>query len=404
MSQNQNTLIAAAVVALIVGAAIGWFVYPAMNPAPTLEDYVSKSSYDSLQAEYDSSMADLGEAQDDLANAQDDLVQAQDDLDAAEAEIAELTKPKKVGLIMATGGLGDKSFNDISFTGCQLGKDKLGVDFDYVEPTAIAEYEGYIRDFAKTGEYILIVCIGFDQSMGLSIVAAEYPEQNFALIDMAIENPNVANLLFRANEGSYLIGVTAGMMSETGKIGFVGGMDNPLIRDFFVGYEAGAKWANPDIIVSDPVFVGGWADPTKGKELATTLIEGENDAIYSAAGKSGLGCLEGAHEGGVMGFGVDLCQDYLYPEMVASMTKRVDLAVYEMILNALVGKFQGGFYSGGIKEGWIGMCRLPQEEDLWEELFDFEHDPLPADVLAKVKEARDGILSGEITVPTAPWD
>ena len=113
-----------------------------------------------------------------------------------------------------------------------------------------------------------------------------------------------------------------------------------------------------------------------------------------------MGALEAAHDAGVNAFGVDLCQDYLYDEMVASMTKRVDQAVFEMILDALVDKFQGGFYSGGIAEGWIGMCRLPEEEGLWEDLFDFEHDPLPADVLAKVKEARDGILSGDILVPS----
>jgi basic membrane protein A len=366
-------------IALVIGAAIGWFVYPAMNPTPSLEDYVSKASYNQLKAESDAAKAQLATAQ---------------------AEIEELTKPKKVGLILATGGLGDKSFNDISFAGCQMAKDKLGVDFDYVEPNAIAEYEGFQRDFAMTGDYILIICIAFDQAEALSIVAAEYPEQNFALVDMVVNNTNVASLTFRANEGSFLVGVTAGMMTETGKVGFVGGMDIPLIRDFFEGYEAGAKWANPNVVVSAPVFVGAWADPTKGKELATTLIEQGNDAIYSAAGKSGLGALEAAHEEGVMAFGVDLCQDYLYPEMVGSMTKRVDEAVYEMILDALVGKFKGGFYSGGIKEKWVGMCRLPEEEPLWEELFKFKHQPLPADVLNKVKEARDGILSGEITVPT----
>lgn len=374
MSQNQNMLIAAAVVALIIGAAIGWFAYPAMNPTG-----VSQEEYDELKAEYDANKAELTAAQD---------------------QIAELTKPKKVGLILATGGLGDKSFNDISYAGCQKAKDELGVDFDYVETTAIAEYEGYQRDFAMSGDYILIICIGFDQADALTTVAAEYPDQNFALVDMVVDNPNVASLTFRANEGSFLVGVAAGMMTETGSVGFVGGMDIPLIRDFFEGYEAGAKWADPEVTVAEPVFVGDWADPTKGKELATALVEQGSDAIYSAAGKSGLGALEAAHENEVMGFGVDLCQCYLYPEMVASMTKRVDVAVYEMILDALVGKFQGGFYSGGINERWIGMCRLPEEEPLWEELFDFEHQPLPADVLAKVKEARDGILSGDIAVPT----
>ncbi len=374
MAQSYNTLIVGAVIALVIGAAIGWFAYPAMNPTG-----VSQEEYDALEAEYDANKAELT---------------------AAQAQIAELTKPKKVGLILATGGLGDKSFNDISYAGCQKAKDELGVDFDYVETTAIAEYEGYQRDFAKSGDYIIIICIGFDQADALTTVAAEYPDQNFALVDMVVDNPNVASLTFRANEGSFLVGVVAGMITETGKVGFVGGMDIPLIRDFFEGYEAGAKWANPDVTVSEPVFVGDWADPTKGKELATTLIEGGNDAIYSAAGKSGLGALEAAHEEGVNAFGVDLCQDYLYPEMIASMTKRVDVAVYEMILSALVDKFQGGFYSGGIMEKWIGMCRLPEEEAFWEELFDFEHQPLPADVLAKAREARDGILSGEITVPT----
>jgi basic membrane protein A len=368
---NNNTLYGGIVVALIIGVAVGWVIYPTMNPGST-EDMVS-------QALYDAAVADLA---------------------AAEAELDELKAPKKVGLVLATGGLGDKSFNDISKAGCQKAKDELGVDFDYVETTAISEYEGYQRDFAMSGEYMLIICIGFDQAEGLAIVAEEYPDQNFVLIDMVVGNPNVASLTFRANEGSFLIGVVAGMMSETGTIGFIGGMEDPLILDFYEGYEAGAIWANPAVTVAPAVWVGGWADPVTGKELTTAQIELGIDGVYSAAGKSGLGALEAAHDAGVNAFGVDLCQCYLYDEIVASMTKRVDQAVYEMILDALVDKFQGGFYSGGIAEGWIGMCRLPEEEGIWEELFEFEHDPLPADVLAKVKEARDGILSGDITVPT----
>ena len=379
MSSTQNTLIAGVVVALIIGVAIGYFVYPSMNPQTPGEEWVSKSSYDQLQSQYQAAQADLSDAQ---------------------AEIARLTAPKKVGLILATGGLGDKSFNDISYAGCMRAKEELGVDFDYVETYAIAEYEGYQRDFASSGEYILIICIGFDQADALAIVAAEYPEQNFALVDMVVDNPNVASLTFRANEGSFLVGVVAGMVTETDKVGFVGGMDIPLIRDFFEGYEAGAQWANPAVTVSDPVFVGDWADPTKGKELSLALIEQGSDCIYSAAGKSGLGALEGAHEEGVYTFGVDACQCYLYDEIIASMTKRVDVAVYEMILDALIGKFQGGFYSGGVAEGWIGLCRLPEEEPLWEETFEFEHLELPDEVINKVIEAKNAILAGDIVVPT----
>jgi len=379
MSSTQNTLIAGVVVALIIGVAIGYFVYPSMNPQTPGEEWVSKSTYDQLQSQYQAAQAGLSDAQ---------------------AEIARLTAPKKVGLILATGGLGDKSFNDISYAGCMRAKEELGVDFDYVETYAIAEYEGYQRDFASSGEYMLIICIGFDQADALAIVAAEYPEQNFALVDMVVDNPNVASLTFRANEGSFLVGVVAGMVTETDKVGFVGGMDIPLIRDFFEGYEAGAQWANPAVTVSDPVFVGDWADPTKGKELSLALIEQGSDCIYSAAGKSGLGALEGAHEEGVYTFGVDACQCYLYDEIIASMTKRVDVAVYEMILDALIGKFQGGFYSGGVAEGWIGLCRLPEEEPLWEETFEFEHLELPDEVINKVIEAKNAILAGDIVVPT----
>lgn len=306
----------------------------------------------------------------------------------------------KVGVVFATGGLGDKSFNDIAFSGVQRASDELGVEFDYVEPTAISEYEGYQRDFAMSGEYGLIVCIGFDQADALTVVAAEYPEQSFALVDMVVDNENVASLTFRANEGSFLLGVVAGMTSEAGKIGFVGGMEIPLIVDFYVGYKAGAEWANPEIEVMTPVYVGDWGDPAKGKELAVSLIEGGADMVFAAAGGSGLGALEAADENEISGLGVDACQDYLNPHMYASMTKRVDNAVYDMIVDAMNDEFEGGFKSGGIAEGWVGMCRLPEEESYWEELFDFEHPAMPQDIADKVEEAKAGILSGAITVPS----
>ena len=305
----------------------------------------------------------------------------------------------KVGMVTGTGGLGDKSFNDIAFSAVQRAFNELDVEYDYVEPTAISEYEGYQRDFAKSGEYGLIICIGFDQADSLSIVAAEYPEQNFALVDMVVDNENVASLTFRANEGSFLLGVVAGMKSETGKVGFVGGMEIPLIVDFFVGYEAGAKWANPDIEVLTPVYVGDWGDPAKAKELTVSLIENGADMIFGSAGGSTLGALEAVDEQGVTGLGVDACMDYLNPSMYASMTKRVDIAVYEMIVSSIDDTFEGGFRSGGVVDGWVGMCRLPEEESYWEELFDFEHPSLPQNIADKVSEAKDSIVAGDIIVP-----
>jgi len=311
-------------------------------------------------------------------------------------------KPK-IGLVLATGGLGDKSFNDISYAGLQRAEDELGIEFDYVQPTDIAQYEGYQRDFARSGNYTLIVCIGFDQADALTKIATEYPKQNFTIVDMVVDKPNVASLLFKANEASFLVGVVAGMNTSTRKVGFVGGMDIPLIRDFFEGYEAGAKWANSTVEVVAPVFVGGWADPTKGKELAIGLADLGVDAIYAAAGKSGLGALEAVHERGIVGLGVDACQCYLYPEIKASMTKRVDQAVFEMIKAAVENKFEGGIKNGGLKEQWVGCCRLPDEEDFWESVyypFQFTHEALETAVKDKMTEAKDKIVSGEITVPT----
>jgi basic membrane protein A len=308
---------------------------------------------------------------------------------------------KKIGLITGTGGLGDKSFNDIAYAGALLAKDDFGIELDYNQPTAIAEYEGIQIDYARTGEYALIICVGFDQVDALTNTAEAYPEQKFAVVDAVVDKPNVASLLFKANEGSFLAGVIAGMMTETGKIGFVGGMDIPLIQDFRVGYEAGAQWSNPDVEILSPVFVGDWGDPAKGKELAVSLIDLGADAIFAAAGGSGLGALEAVNQESIIGFGVDSCQDYLYPEIVASMTKRVDIAVYEMIEAAIDGDFAGGIYEKGVADGWTGCSRLPEEEEFWEETFNFEETPLDAAVLSKLIEAKDGIIDGTITVPSA---
>ncbi len=219
---------------------------------------------------------------------------------------------------------------------------------------------------------------------------------------MVVVQPNVASLIFKSNEASFLVGVAAGMITETGSVGFVGGMDIDLINDFYLGYEAGVEWTNPQATVLEPVYVGDWADPTKGKELAKSLVDLGADGIFIAAGKSGLGALDAVNEEDVTGFGVDACQCYLYTQNIpVSSTKRVDVAVYEMIEAAIDGTFEGGIYNNGLNEGWVGVCRLPEEESLWEEEFEFTHEPLPAGVEDKILEARTKIISGEILVPTA---
>jgi basic membrane protein A len=198
-------------------------------------------------------------------------------------------------------------------------------------------------------------------------------------------------------------------MTQTGKVGFVGGMDIPLIRDFYVGYKAGAEWANASVTVLDPLFVGNWADPTTAKEDAIALKNLGADGIFAAAGKSGLGALLACNESGINGFGVDSCQDYLYPQIIGSATKRVDNAVFEMVKAAVISKllpnlqtggFKAGSYNGGLKEGWTGCSRLSDEESFWENTFSFTETPLPANVVSKLTDAREKIISGNITVPS----
>jgi basic membrane protein A len=395
MKQTYVMAIAGILIGLAIGAGIAWVAKPAASPGP---EWVSKTDFDNLQNNYNGLQTNYNNVNGNLT--------------AARAQIAELTKPIKIGLVLATGGLGDKSFNDISYAGLMRAKTELNITFDYVQPNAIAEYAGFQTGFASTGQYALIVCIGFDQGDPLNATATAYPNQKFAIVDMVVSLPNIASLVFKANEGSFLTGVVAGMLTKTGKVGFVGGMDIPLIRDFYVGYKAGAEWANASVTVLDPVFVGGWKDPTKAKELTVSLIGLGADSVFSAAGASGLGALEAAHENGIMGYGVDACQDYLYPPtypIKASMTKRVDNAVFEMVQGVVISKllpnlktggFKAGIYNGGLKEKWTGCSRLPEEEPFWESTFNFTETPLPGNVLSKLTDARDRIISGNITVPS----
>jgi len=382
----MNKTYTAVIVGLLIGLAIGAGIIWAVKPIPS--DMISKTDYDNLQDRYNTASANLT---------------------STLAELATLKKPIKIGLVLATGGLGDKSFNDIAYAGMLRAKTELNITFAYAQPAAIADYEGLQRGYAADGGYALIVCIGFDQAVALNATAIDYPNQKFAIVDMVVDRPNIASLTFRANEGSFLTGVLAGMLTKTGKVGFVGGMNIPLINDFFVGYKAGAEWANASVTVLEPQYVGNWADPATAKEQALTLIGLGADGIFAAAGKSGLGALLACNESNVNGFGVDACQDYLYMQIKGSATKRVDVAVFEMIKAAVISKllpnlqvggFVPGFYNGGLKEGWTGCSRLPEEEGFWEQTFSFNETSLLAEIVSKLTEAQGKIISGNITVPS----
>ena len=315
--------------------------------------------------------------------------------------------PTNVAIVFATGGLGDKSFNDAAYEGAQRAKTELGWDFTYVEPTEISEYEGYLRDYAnpESGEtYELIISIGFDQAEALNKTTQDYPNQRFAIVDMVVDQPNVSSLIFSASEGSALVGAVAGMYTETDHIGFLGGMDIPLINEFAAGYLWGANYTNEGIDYSVN-YVGDWANPTAGQSLANGMYTDGADIIFAAAGQSGLGAFTAAKNNGTdhdtYVIGVDSPQMYLGTEdpenpepptaCITSMLKRVDVAVYETIKDVYNDEFQPGVRVWNLANGGIGY---ETNEDLL---------TLPDDIITTVEDLKQKIIDGNVTVPTSKY-
>lgn len=299
---------------------------------------------------------------------------------------AALAEQVRVGLVLSEGGLGDQSFNDAAFRGLLRARDELDIYFSYVEPFDISEMEDHQRFFADAG-MDLVIAIGFTHESALYSVSADYPDVKFAIVDTVVDMPNVASLVFEEHEGSFLVGVVAGLMTKTNKVGFVGGMEVPLIRKFEVGFVEGVKYVNPDaeVIVG---YVGDFNDPGRGKEMAISQYERGADIVYHAAGGTGLGVIEAAADNGFYAIGVDSDQDHLAPGTVlTSMVKRVDLAVFEVIKDVVEGKFQPGVHRFGVADGGVGTSE-----------FNFTRDIVPESVLEAVEDAKAKIISGEIVV------
>ena len=274
----------------------------------------------------------------------------------------------RVGLVLDRGGKDDKSFNSSAYQGATEAKQKLGIFLKFTEAADDNAYESLLRAFAQR-DFDLIIGIGFAQKEAVKKVAAQFPDRHFAIVDSEVDLPNVRSLLFEEQEGSYLVGAIAAMTSKTGKIGFVGGMDIPLIRRFEMGYEAGAKKINPQISVTAN-YVGvtseAWNNPPKGKELAIHQYDDGADIIFIAAGASGLGVFDAAEEQKKFAIGVDSNQDWIKPGLVlTSMLKRVDRAVYTTIEEAKTGKFTGGVTRFGLADHgeWIIRDGRIQRED-----------------------------------------
>lgn len=316
---------------------------------------------------------------------------------------------EKIGLVLATGGLGDRSFNDQSYWGAQRAVEDFGVKLDYVEPKSVSEYEGYQTSFAETGEYGLIACIGFDQASTLENVAKDYPNQDFAIVDaVATGENNVASLIFNDWEESFLCGVVAGKMTDTNKVGIVGGMDIPLINRFVAGYRQGVLWANEDMDNEDVLvrYVGAWNDPAAGKSLAETMYNQGADIIYGAAGKSHLGVFQAAEEAdNRWAIGTDVDQAWSVPKhadvILASGLKRTDLAVYDQIKRAINDNFKPGIIQYGMGPGAVGVgTGIAVGNENINQYIRASHSEveIPDHGIQAVKDAVEGIRNGTIVI------
>lgn len=291
----------------------------------------------------------------------------------------------KIALVFDKGGKDDKSFNNSAYVGAMLAKEKLGAEIKYVEAPDDNSFETLLKAFAKK-DFDLIVSIGVAQADALTKVAGQFPKQKFLAIDADVKAPNVMTALFQEHEGSYLVGAMAAIASKTGVIGFIGGMDIPLIRRFQMGYEAGAKKANPKVkVLVNYVGVTGdaWHNPAKGKELALAQVSSKADVIYHAAGASGAGLFDVLDEKNILAIGVDSNQNWVRPgKVLTSMLKRVDHAVFIAAEDVSKNAFKSGVRRFGLKDQGIDIAMDENNAKLVTPDMKKTVDGLKADILA----------------------
>jgi len=288
------------------------------------------------------------------------------------------------------GGKFDKSFNEAAYAGAERFKKETAIAYREFEVTNEAQREQALRNMARRGSQV-VVGIGFGQASGMERVAREFPNLKFAIVDAIVDLPNVQSIVFKEHEGSFLVGMAAAMASKTGKIGFVGGMDIPLIRRFALGYEEGAKYVNAKIEIyrnMTGTTPAAWNDPTRGGELARSQFDRGADVIYAAAGATGLGVLQAAKDKGRLAIGVDSNQNHIHPgSVLTSMIKRVDLAVYEAFKAAKDGTWKAGVRSLGVAEGGVGFSLDQHNRGL-----------ITAEMEKRLQQARADIVAGKIKV------
>ena len=296
----------------------------------------------------------------------------------------------KPAIVFDIGGKFDKSFNESMFNGSEKFKTESGIAYGEFEIANEAQREQAIRNFAEKGNSPIIAA-GFAQAEALGKVAKEYPDLKFAIVDMVVDLPNVQSIVFKEQEGSYLVGMMAAMASKSGKVGFVGGMDIPLIHKFACGYAQGVKAAKADAAVFQNMTGdtgAAWNDPVKGGEITKGQMAKGADVVYAAAGATGLGVLQAAADGGALSIGVEANQNYLHPgKVLTSMMKRVDVAVYNAMKTGKDGTFKPGIQALGLAEGGVDFAMDDNNKAL-----------VTDDMKAKVEAAKADIISGKLKV------
>ena len=296
----------------------------------------------------------------------------------------------KPAVVFDMGGKFDKSFNEGVYNGVEKFKAETGTKYREFEVTNETQREQAIRKMAQRGSNP-VLGIGFAQGPAIQKVATEFPGTSFAIIDERVDMPNVRSIKFKEQEGSFLVGMLAAMASKTGKVGFVGGMDIPLIRKFSCGYAQGAKHANPNIEVLENMTgstPSAWNDPGRGAELTKGQFDRGVDVVFAAAGGTGKGVYQAAADAGKLAIGVDSNQNDLHPgTMLTSMLKRVDVAAYNVFKSAHDGSFEPGYSELGLAEGGVGWALDEHNKHL-----------ITDEMKSAVAQAEADIIAGKIVV------
>ncbi len=296
----------------------------------------------------------------------------------------------KPAIIFDMGGKFDKSFNEAGYNGAEAFKKETGIDYMEFEVTQVSQREQATKRMARKGADI-VVAMGFAQASAVEKAAKANPDTKFTIIDMVVDLPNVQSVIFKEHEGSFLVGMAAAMASETGKVGFVGGMDIPLIRKFALGFKEGAKYQNPNAEVFENMTgttPAAWNDPTKGGELAKSQFDRGADVVFAAAGGTGIGVYQAAKDSGKLAIGVDSNQNHIQPgTMLTSMLKRVDVAVENAFSSAKNGTWEPGIKVLGLAEEGVGYA-----------VDEYNKDLLNKAMILKLEAAKADIISGKIKV------